>query len=61
MKRQTRGRATNEVAMPNRTDDDPGKGKPNPLIGGHEVHYFLVGSLIGAILLLILLVFLFQR
>ena len=47
--------------MPNRTDDDPGKGKPNPLIGGHEVHYFLVGSLIGAILLLILLVFLFQR
>ncbi len=47
--------------MPDRPDDDTDKGKRNPQIGGHDVQYFLVGSLIGAILLLILLVIVIQH
>ena len=47
--------------MPKRLKADADKGKPNPVVGGHDVQYFLVGSLIGAILLLILLVILIQR
>lgn len=39
--------------MPKPSGKGPAGSKPDPLAGGHEVQYILVGSLIGAILLLI--------
>jgi uncharacterized membrane protein len=39
--------------MPKPSGEGPVGSKPDPLAGGHEVQYILVGSLIGAILLLI--------
>jgi hypothetical protein len=50
-----------EDAMADLPEDDSEKGRRIPPIGGHEVQYFLVGSLIGAILLLILLVIVIQH
>jgi hypothetical protein len=53
------GRAAGEVAMRNPSDGGSGERNPEPLAGNgregqHDVPYVLVGSLIGAILLLIL-------
>ena len=41
--------------MANSSGGGPAKGKPDPLAGPDDVQYILVGSLIGAILLLIVL------
>jgi hypothetical protein len=48
------------IAMPNAPNNDNGGTKSPVQLGGHEVQYVLVASLIGAILLLILLVVLIQ-
>jgi hypothetical protein len=55
MRSSGRWRRTNEVAMPNSSGNRSAKNEPDPLPGGHEVQYVLIGSLIGAILLLIVL------
>jgi hypothetical protein len=54
-----RGRTAGEVEMRNPSGGDSGDRNPDPLAGGghdmqREVQYVLVGSLIGAILLLIM-------